>query len=123
MSKTSDYIIARARGLWRSRTVRLCWYGCLVWVFVWLTAGNAYSPAAVLGQVEPILVQSAAFKLFATVVGVVAVQNVLAAFDNLLGLSFSKDWLPELRAGNLAVSVYLGGRFIGACLLVAAGIG
>lgn len=117
MSKIERYIRERIVAIWRSRTLRLVIVGALLWkIGQHFGAWSVVKPIA--GQVDPIIVQSAAFKLLVMLVDFLAIQNLLAVLDNRAGVQFRKDWLPRLMEGNVAVAVYLGGRFLGTCVLV-----
>lgn len=41
------------------------------------------------------------------------------AMDRVAGVSFRHDILPELRAGNVAMAIYVGARWLGLCILAA----
>ena len=118
----ADWIVDRIIGLYRSRTIRLVAYVVLLAVAGHVLGASAFLKP-VFGQVDPILYQSAAFKLTFAIVAVVAVQNILPAFDNRAGLTWSKDWMPLLKSGNVAVAVYLGARFVGTCILMGWALG
>ena len=49
-----------------------------------------------------------------------SIASTLYLFDRSNGVSFSRDILPEIRRGNIGVTVYYSARFVGACLLYAA---
>jgi len=123
MNRASTYLTARLLGLYRSRTIRLLCYGALLWIPASYAVRHGWFPAAILGQIDPVILQSAAFRLTFGVLAAVAVQEVLAVFDNRAGVQFRTEWLPELRAGNIAIAIYLGARFVGVCLLIGWALG
>lgn len=121
MSRGRDYVTAKALGIWRSRTLRLAVYAAIAWLVV--PAGAVYAVADYFRQVDPILVQSGAFKMVFALVYVVLAMEVLKAFDNYAGIRFREDVLTELKDRNLAVALYFGLRLIAVFLGMAWALG
>lgn len=112
-----------ARRVWRSRTLRLTFYAALAFLALKLAASSGLFPVSVLGQVDPILYQSAGLRIAFCIVAAIAMLNVLAAFDNSAGISFRKDVLPELVTGNLAIAVYFGARILAVAIVMGCALG
>lgn len=107
--------------LFRSRHLRLG-VGALLLLLVW-NAGGSRLVAPLLGELDPILIQSAGFKLVFGWAAVFLLWNTLAGLDNGLHLRFRQDVWPALKAGNLAVAIYFGARVLAVALLIGAALG